>query len=76
MNEIVKQIIEIGNLINEKVLIKQYIDGICYNINDTAVVFTVEDFDYFANAIYYQVIKLEKLIYSEKFGYYLAVFNS
>lgn len=76
MNEIVKQIIEIGNLINEKVLIKQYIDGIFYNINDTAIVFTVEDFDYFANAIYYQVIKLEKLIYSEKFGYYLVVFNS
>lgn len=76
MNEIVKQIIEIGNLINEKVLIKQYIDGICYNITDTAVVFTVEDFNYFAYAIYYQVIKLEKVIYSEKFGYYLVVFNS
>lgn len=51
----------------------QYIDGICYNINDTAVVFTVEEFDYFAHAIYYQVIKLEKVIYSEKFGYYLVV---
>lgn len=76
MNEIAKQIIELGKLIGKKVFVKHYCEGEFYNDNEVAETFTVDDFEYYAYDILCGKISLLVLKYKPKFGrYYLVTFK-
>ena len=77
MNEIAKQIIQLGKLIGKKVFIKHYsFNGYYYNDSEYIEEFTVEDFENYAYDLLNQEIKILEIKYSKKFGsYYLITFK-
>ena len=77
MNEIAKQIIQLGRLIGKKVFIKHYsFNGNYYNDSDCVDVFTVEDFENYSYNLLHQDIKILEIKYTKKFGsYYLITFK-
>lgn len=77
MNEIAKQIIQLGKLIGKKVFIKHYsFNGTYYNDSDCVDIFTNEDFENYAYDLLNQEIKILEIKYTKKFGsYYLITFK-
>ena len=76
MNEISKQIIEIGKLIGKKVFIKHCVDGNYYTDTDRVIPFTIYDFEEYAYKILVGEIELIEINLREKFGvYYLVTFK-
>ena len=77
MNEIAKQIIQLGKLIGKKVFIKHYsFNGYYYNDSDCVDIFTIYDFEEYVYKILNQEIKILEIKYSKKFGsYYLITFK-
>ena len=78
MNEISKQIIEVGKLIGKKVFVKRYdsLNGVYYNDSETPELFTVDDFEYYAYDILNGEISLLTIRYSPKFEkYHLVTFK-
>lgn len=77
MNEISKQIIELGKLIGKKVFVKRYSSCGYYCSTDTTGIFTIEDFEYYSYRLIKGKIKLTDIIDSVNFGgYYLVIFNN
>ena len=78
MNEISKQIIEIGKLIGKKVFIIQYVEDYNSYYGDRVkpVVFTIADFENYAYGLINGVIELLDIDYKTKFEkYYLVIFQ-
>lgn len=77
MNEIAKQIIELGRLIGKRVFIKHYnFNCSYYNDNEKIEIFMVEDFESYSYGLLNQEIKLVEIRYTEKLdGYYLVIFK-
>lgn len=78
MNEISKQIIELGKLIGKKVFVKHYIKeyDAYFSDSDVADVFTVDDFENYSYGVLDGKISLMDITYKTKFGkYYLIRFE-
>lgn len=78
MNEISKQIIEVGKLIGKKVFVKRYdkLNGVYYNDSEVATTFSVDDFEFYAYDILNGKISLLTIKYTAKFGkYHLVTFK-
>ena len=76
MNEIAKQIIELGKLIGKKVFIKHYCNGSIYNDSETSFTFTTDDFEFYGYNILSGKFELLSVKYRASFGrYYLVSFK-
>lgn len=76
MNEITKQIIEVGKLIGKKVFIKHYVSGSYYNDTESSFTFTTDDFEFYAYNILNGKYELLSVKYRASFGrYYLVSFK-
>lgn len=78
MNEIAKQIIELGRLIGKKVFIKYYdnINGRYYYDKGVSELFTIYDFEEYAYKILAEEYKIKEITQRVKVGnYYLVVFS-
>ena len=77
MNEISKQIIELGKLIGKKVYVKRFNEfGYYYDDYVIGTTFKTENFEKYTNGIVDKKYKLVDISYREKFGgYYLVTFQ-